>query len=233
LSTGKVYCDRTYLDGAFIEGAAEGLYVFLDVADEGCGMDGVSQEKVFEPFFSTKFTGRGLGMSAVLGIVRSHFGGIKIQSNPGQGTAVRVIFPLAEMAASIGNTEGKDPASPEKRTVLLVDDESFVLRVGKRVLNRMGLEVICAQRGQEALDLFDMHRESIGCVLLDLAMPGMGGEKVFQELIRRQPDLPVIIVTGFSHEDVRGRFSGQPVAGIVQKPFQIEQMREILDSILK
>jgi len=231
IATGVIECDRVYLKGSYLdEDLPEGEYVFLEVTDTGCGMDDATRSRLFDPFFSTKFTGRGLGLAAVLGIVRGHKGAIKVYSELGTGTTIKVLFPVSPIQSrSETASESEDiPRRPchEKKTVLLVDDEDTVRQVGKRMLERMGFEVMTAREGREALFIFREHAERIACVLLDLTMPLMDGQECFREMRRIREDVPVLLSSGYNEQDVTQRFVGKGLAGFIQKPYVSETLRK-------
>ncbi len=225
IATGCIDCDQDYLAHSWArEDLEPGRYVYLEVADTGVGMDADTAARVFDPFFSTKFTGRGLGLAAVLGIVRGHRGAVKVYSEPGEGTVFKMLLPaVAGRATSLG----KEPATAGwtgAGTVLFVDDEEPLRRVGARMLERLGFEALTAGDGEEALEVFRERGDEIVCVMLDLTMPRMDGEETYRELRRLRPDVRVILSSGYNEQDVAQRFVGKGLAGFVQKPYQLAEL---------
>ncbi len=208
-------------------------YVVIEISDTGCGMNGETQRRIFEPFFSTKFTGRGLGMAAVLGIVRAHRGAISINSKPGQGTTIAVLLPaimtetcVMPQVQSVEQTDWQG-----KGLVLLVDDEPSLRTVGAKLLKRIGFNVITAKDGVDAVQIYKEKGSEIGLVLLDLTMPRMNGEEAFKELRHINPDVRVILASGYSQEDIAPKFAGKGLAAFIQKPYTLGKLREILAAI--
>jgi PAS domain S-box-containing protein len=210
-----------------------GRYVYLEVADTGCGMDEDTQRRIFEPFFTTKFTGRGLGMAAVLGIVRAHKGAIEIQSEVDRGTTIKVIFPaLTESAKTTVEEAPKDKEWTAHGTVLVVDDEPQILNLLSLLLERKGFTVLTAGDGRRATEVFREHKDEIVCVLLDLTMPRMGGEETFVELHQIRNDVPVILVSGYSEIELTERVEDLGFAGFLKKPVQSRTLLEKVRSVL-
>ena len=243
LSTGAMHCDRACLDdvddivhASFSEPLPEGLYVYVEVADTGCGMDAETQAKVFDPFFTTKFTGRGLGMAAVLGIVRGHRGSIKIHSQVGRGATFRVLFPASREPAAILEEKLEDDADAEafrgEGTVLVADDEDTVRGVCKQMLKRAGFNVLTAADGREALEVFREHADEIVCVLLDLTMPHLSGEEAFRELRRIRPDVKVVLCSGYSEQQATRSLAVEGWAGFIQKPYALANLMSTLKRAL-
>jgi PAS domain S-box-containing protein len=229
-SLDQEYC-QTHL------GAKAGEYVVLTVSDTGVGMDRDTMDRIFDPFFTTKDMGQGtgLGLSMVYGIVKSHNGYIRCYSEPGQGTSFKIYFP-AKMDADdhdrFRHSSESIPGGAE--TILLVDDEPDVLWVGREMLTRFGYQVMTAGSGEAALKEYTQNRDQIDLVMLDINMPGMGGHKCLEELVRLNPDIKVIVSSGYSPNGSIRRTLETGAGSFVGKPYQLSNMlnevRRVLDS---
>jgi two-component system cell cycle sensor histidine kinase/response regulator CckA len=223
VATGVTDADADYLAEAYLgDSVPPGPYAYIEVLDTGCGMDEETKAKVFDPFFSTKFAGRGLGLAAVLGIVRGHRGAIKLDAQPGRGTTFKVLFPCAGHVPAEPTPE-QDAARPAEYrgagTVLVVDDEEMVRAVAKLTLQRSGFSVLTASDGNEALRVYREHGAGIAAVVLDVTMPRPGGEEVLGELRRIRPDVRVILSRGYDEQDATARFADKGLARFLQKPY--------------
>lgn len=216
-----------------------GDYVYLEVEDTGCGMDRETLSRLFEPFFSTKFVGRGLGMASVQGIVRGHRGALFVESAPGKGTRIQICFPkshatLPERDHAPAVTQSLERPQRSTPLVLLVDDEALIRDLGTRILGRNGFEVITAQNGREAVELFSEDPDRYQCVILDLTMPEMDGRAAYEEMQRVRRDVPVVLCSGYDQKEVTERFSGLGVKAFLAKPYNATQLvssvRRVIDS---
>ena len=219
-------------------GVEPGEYVELSVADTGCGMDPHVISHIFDPFFTTKEVGRGtgLGLSTAYGIVKNHHGHIECTSRPGQGTVFRILLPVAESEAGEPIPE---PAPGQvvrggDETILLVDDEEMLREMGREVLENRGYRVLEARSGEEALSIYREKAAAIHLVILDLGMPGMGGERCLVQLMAADPQVKVLVASGYTQDEQVRRVNGLGAAGFLGKPFRESQLaaevRRVLDS---
>ncbi len=230
---GSLEADRGRLSKLILgEDLVEGPYAYFEVHDDGAGIDAETRARIFDPFFTTKFTGRGLGLAAVLGIVRKHRGAIEIESEPGAGTRVRVLWPEAgcDAASPPHDDDAAPPRSPG--TVLVADDDEGAREIMCETLSRAGLEVMRAGDGAEAVSRFRDHADRIGLVLLDRTMPGTSGEEALDEIRRIRPDVPVLLVSGYSRERAIAGITDEPGCGFLQKPFLPETLVEKVAELL-
>ena len=198
-----------------------GRYVMLAVSDTGCGMDRETQARIFEPFFTTKPRGKGtgLGLATASVIVRDHGGHIEVDSERGKGTSFRVYLPAAQVKPVVRPRITQDHYSPVKGTVLLADDEELVRYATRRVLEHAGVKVLAAEDGAKAVDLYVANRDTVELVILDLDMPNMNGEQAFKRLVEIDPEVKVIISSGYVLRERESQLRKAGVYGFLNKPY--------------
>ncbi len=238
---GKIVIEtrNVQLDEAFcrnLVGVKPGAYVELTFADSGHGMDRETLERIFEPFYTTKGVGSGigLGLAIVYGIVQSHHGLILCESNLDKGTTFRVYLPAQER-------EGAAPAKEERKrgdyrgaeTIIIVDDEPDIIDIGQNTLEQFGYTVLTARNGEEAVETYSRQGDRIDLVILDLGMPGMGGERCLREILRMNPAVKVLIASGYAATQTVQSILEAGATGFMAKPYRLEDMlkkvREVLD----
>lgn len=214
-----------YLRNAFTgEELTAGRYVVLEVADTGCGMDAETQKKVFDPFFSTKVTGRGLGLSAVYGIVSGHGGAIKVYSHVGSGTTFKVLLPASDQAVPSAPSIGIADSAKGHEGILVIDDEEMVRNLAVEILAGAGYAAIPAKDGPEGLAIYRSRRDEIRLCVVDMMMPAMNGEEVFRELRSLTPDVKVILTSGYNEVEATRSLVSKGLAGFIQKPYTPKQL---------
>jgi PAS domain S-box-containing protein len=208
-------------------------YACLKVTDSGSGIDEKDLEKIFDPFFTRKFLGRGLGLPIVLGIVRAHYGVVTVTSTIDRGSELQVflpifagdLFPTLEQAMKV-------PEIVEGGTLLVVDDEPMLLEIAQSALASLGFTVLTAKDGLEALEVFRQHRASIRCVLCDLVMPGIDGWETLTALRQIAPDIPVILSSGYDQDEVMSGDHDEWPQFFLGKPYDLAGLREAIQKAI-
>ena len=204
------------------EAPSPGTYVALVVRDTGTGMVAQTKARIFDPFYTTKFAGRGLGLSAVLGIVRAHRGAILVESQPGAGSTFRVLFPKAESKA-VTTTAAPVEMRRGQGLVLVVDDEAAVRRAAEAMLRTAGYEIVVATNGQEALTVYAAMPDRIDTVLLDMTMPVMSGVETLTRLLARWPKAVVIATSGYDETEAQETL-GHRASDFIHKPYTAAEL---------
>jgi len=217
-----------------------GSYLKISVADTGSGMDEKSIERIFEPFYTTRPMGEGtgLGLASVFGIIKKHKGIITVDSQVGRGTTFSIYLPAARILQRPKEAEKPRVISSGKRpekgsgTILVVDDEEYILNADKAMLNELGYEVLLANGGKEALRVFDENKDRINLLILDLIMPDLSGELVYDRIKSLRPDIRVILSSGYSIEGQAESILKRGCDGFIQKPYNLNQLADKIKQIL-
>ncbi|GFE56988.1 ATP-binding protein [Geobacter sp. AOG1] len=211
-----------------------GRYVCLEVSDDGCGMDDVTQNRIFEPFYTTKFAGRGLGMSATLGIIKSHDGALQLSSRPGVGTTFKVYLPLSFVSdpAETKPAACQTTVATGSGTILLVDDEEDLRIIGPIRLKALGYSSLTAANGLEALRIYREKGNGIDLILLDLLMPEMDGVETYYRLRELSKTIPIVFCSGCSIEELPADILDDEHTGFLKKPYKPDQLRNAVNSVL-
>jgi len=235
ISTGLERLDSQTISGAFAgQPLAPGVFLTLNVTDSGCGMSSDVMKRIFDPFFTTKSAGRGLGLSAMLGILRGHGAGIKIQSEQDQGSTFKLFFPVTDHKGEpVSDREPEPKASVQRTIALVVDDEAQVRKTAVAMVERLGFaQVIPAADGQEALEVFQERPDQIGFVFMDLTMPRLNGKDAFRRMREIRSDVRVVLTSGYNEQEAVQEFIGKGLAGFIQKPYSFSQLRTLVDDVM-
>jgi PAS domain S-box-containing protein len=215
-------------------GTEPGRFVKTSVMDTGTGMDKATQERIFEPFFTTKEMGRGtgLGLASAWGIIKNHGGLIEVYSEKGNGSTFNIYLPACEKQVERAKASSREILQGQE-TILLVDDEEMILNVGKEMLERMGYKALLAKGGVEALEIYSRNQHQVHLIILDMIMPNMGGGETFEKLKALNPEIKVILSSGYSLEGQATEIMKRGCDGFIQKPFNINDLSNNLRLILE
>lgn len=209
-----------------------GRYARLRVTDDGCGMAPDTLARIFEPFFSRKGPGRGLGLAATRGVLKAHGGGIRVESRPGHGTCFTIILPQRDVLQPAKPNAAALAAPGDARVVLVIDDDEEVRAVTQEILEARGIRVLAAEDGLRGLELFRRSPDEIDLVVLDATMPGLSGGDVFREIIAMRPGARVIVASGYSEENLGERFGARRPDAFLSKPFTIKTLLERISAVM-
>ncbi len=208
-----------------------GSYVMLSITDTGCGMDAATKARIFDPFFTTKPHGRGLGLAAVVGIVRGHRGALWVKSRKGEGTRVNVYLPPSAKPVHVDDVPAEAPSIAGDGLILVVDDEQDLRRLTTDILESGGYRVVTAPDGAQGVEALRAN-DGVDAVLLDMTMPVMNGVDAFRHMREIRPDLPVLISSGYSEKEAVNRFEGDEPAGFIQKPYTAADLLKMIGEVL-
>jgi len=214
-------------------GVRPGKYVAISVTDTGIGMDEKTLKRVFDPFFTTKDKerGTGLGLASAYGIIKNHDGIIMAEGAKSQGATFRIYLPASEKSV-IGELQDDHNILTGSETILLVDDEEMIIDVGAQVLKKLGYEVLTARHGKEAIEVYQQNRQKVAMVILDLIMPEMGGGETYDRLKEMDPNVKVLLSSGYSLGGQATAILKRGCDGFIQKPFNLKDLSEKLRQII-
>jgi PAS domain S-box-containing protein len=230
--------ENVILDAEFVNNkpykVEAGDYIKITVTDTGIGIDKETQERIFEPFFTTKEMGRGtgLGLASVYGVIKNHGGYINVYSEIDQGTTFSIYLPASRKKIQKEIEKTVPTVAMGTGTILLIDDEEMIIKVGEELLRELGYEVLSARSGQEAIELYQQNADKIDLVIMDMIMPGMGGGETFDRLKRINPDIKVLLSSGYSINGQASKILERGCDGFIQKPFNLIQLSDKIQGII-
>ncbi|MDJ0973497.1 MAG: response regulator [Planctomycetota bacterium] len=233
IRVGSVTADAATFRGCYVgEDLPAGRYLRIEVADRGCGMSPETIARIFDPFFTTKEEGRGLGLSAVVGIIRGHGAALRVKTRVGGGTTFSLWFPVSAKPIERDAVEMPQVEDVSGALVLVVDDEASVRRLTRDVLESAGYRVLLAEDGVQGSALFEEHKHDVDVVLLDMTMPRMSGEETFRVLQKLRPGVRVLVTSGYTETEAVNRFRGQTPGGFIHKPYRAAELLQKLGDLV-
>ncbi len=233
VTTGTRYCSAEDLYEDHVEEErSPGEYVFLSVQDNGCGMSSDTLARIFDPFFTTKLTGRGLGLAAVLGIVRGHGGALKVTSEENKGSTFTVLFPIGKQLPADREEPTEATNGMLTGTVLLADDEAVVLEVARELLEHLGFNVLTAEDGTDAVEVLRAEPKTIDIALLDMTMPKLSGQEAMVLMREIRPGLPIVLASGYSRDTAICADATNRPDAFIQKPYELDSLRQTMARII-
>jgi CheY-like chemotaxis protein len=233
LKTENVILDADFVNNKPYKVEA-GDHIKITVTDTGIGIDKETQTRIFEPFFTTKEMGRGtgLGLASVYGVIKSHGGYINVYSETDQGTTFTIYLPASRKKIQKEIEKTAPTVAMGTGTILLIDDEEMIIGVGEELLQELGYDVLSARSGQEAIELYEQNAAKIDLVIMDMIMPGMGGGETFDRLKRINPDVKVLLSSGYSIDGQASKILERGCDGFIQKPFNLIQLSDKIQEII-
>jgi signal transduction histidine kinase len=233
LITEKVILDADFINNKPYKVEA-GDYIKITVTDTGIGIDKETQERIFEPFFTTKEMGRGtgLGLASVYGVIKSHGGYINVYSETDQGTTFTIYLPASRKKIQKEIEKPAPAVAMGTGTILLIDDEEMIIGVGQELLQELGYDVLAARSGPEAIELYQQNAAKVDLVIMDMIMPGMGGGETFDRLKKINPDIKVLLSSGYSINGQAAKILERGCDGFIQKPFNLIQLSDKIQGII-
>jgi len=237
---GELYIktENVILDADFVSSkpykVEAGDYIKITITDTGTGIDKEIQERIFEPFFTTKEMGRGtgLGLASVYGVIKNHEGYINVYSEADQGTTFTIYLPASRKKVKKELEKTVPTMAMGTGTILLIDDEEMIIKVGKELLQELGYDVMTASSGMDAIELYKKNADQIDMVIMDMIMPGMGGGETFDRLKRINPDIRVLLSSGYSINGQASKILARGCDGFIQKPFNLVQLSDKIKQII-
>ncbi len=232
IETKNIQLDKTYCDAGPFE-IKPGEYIEIEIRDTGCGIPLENFQEIFEPFYTTKEKGEGtgLGLAAVYGTVQDHHGAISVCSEVGAGTSFHILLPCSEEGADFKQTDAEVIAG--SGLILLVDDEEIIRTTGKHMLEEMGYEVLPAENGREAVEIFEKRHSGIDLVIMDMIMPEMNGREAFMKMKEVDKNCKIVIMSGFAKDESLDKLREFGLTGFIRKPFVDYELSQLLAEVLR
>jgi len=212
----------------------KGNYIKISIRDQGIGIVPENLQKIFDPYFTTKKTGSGLGLATSYSIIKNHEGAITVESSIGNGTAFHIVLPASKNIIPVQKVQESRPA-PAHGKVLIMDDEEIIVEMSETMLTELGYKVLTAKDGKEAIDLYIRHKNAgapFDVVIMDLTIPGgMGGEEAVKKLLEFDPHVKAVVSSGYSNDPIMANYKKFGFVNVLTKPYQIRELSRIIDSI--
>ena len=234
ITTGVMYCEPSYFQETYLNvDLKEGLYSYIEISDNGKGIPKEDVSKIFDPFYSTKFSGHGLGLAAVLGIVHRHNGAIKVYTEENKGSTFKVLFPVAKENECVISPNDTFEDWQSSGTILVVDDEESIRGLAQIMLESVGFTICTAVDGRDAVEKFREMKNDIDLVLVDMTMPHLSGLEVFREIKLMSPDMKIVLFSGYNEQSATSQFNGKGLSGFIQKPFTYDTLVGVIKNALE